>query len=130
MKCVFCGRDIPDDSNFCEYCGKAVMIHYSSVLIPQTIRELPENIQQLLSSDRLVVAIYACQERYKLTKDEAVEYANAMYYQSLILRRKEMQAIQYYCIAKNVSWEDGKNVIEGIGRILEPSEETILDNSI
>ena len=25
MKCANCGRDIPEDSNFCEFCGKAVI---------------------------------------------------------------------------------------------------------
>ena len=112
MTCFYCNRVISDDSNFCEFCGKAVVFIPSSVKLPSDVRGLPDDIRQSLSDDRLVAAIYACRDRYGLSQEDAIEFANKVYLQSLLLEGKKLQAVKHYCIANGVGLKEGKDVID------------------
>ena len=112
MTCFYCGREIAEDSNFCEYCGKAIANISESENLPNDVRGLSDDIRKFLSDDRLVPAIYACRDKYGMSQEDATEFANKMYLQSLLLDGKKLQAVKHYCIANGVGLKEGKDVID------------------
>ncbi len=118
MKCLYCGENIGDDSNYCVYCGKPV-VGKVQVRVPDLVYDLPAGIKHLLEVDNLNAAIFAYSETYHMSREDAVGFVDMMYYQNLILCGNKLQAIQRFCSTKNSSWEEGDEIMEEIETILK-----------
>ena len=118
MKCVYCEEEIPNDSNYCEFCGEPVVVYdvYEppTIKIPYTLRELPENILQFLYHDKLSDAIKESMALYELNYETSCGYMNKMYIEVLLKRGNKLQAIKHYCKLYNVGFFDGKKAIDDL----------------
>lgn len=119
MKCLNCGKEIAEDSNYCEYCGKATANILRTADLTNDIRRLPDDIRKFLSDDRFESAIDACRGRYGLSQEDASEFVNKMYLQSLVLRGKKLQALKHYCAANGICLKQGKDVIDMLEKQLK-----------
>ena len=74
MKCIHCGKEIPDDSNFCEYCG-------TSFLKSKNKNPLWNKLTAVLLLCVIALGVAFCYERiqYKFAKEriDAIEGASS-----------------------------------------------------
>ena len=123
MRCFYCGKEIAEDSNFCDYCGMAVTKSDIPIVvkknIPYDINDLPESVLSLLRHDSLLEATNKCVSLYAMNKETAYGLVKKMYIQSLLLSGNKLQALRQYCELYNVSLIEGNRAIDDISRKLK-----------
>lgn len=53
MKCNFCGKEIPDDSKFCEFCGTNIKKIDNAINFEERRKEAEEAYQKFISSNKM-----------------------------------------------------------------------------